>query len=259
MIRQSSSEIFSSIVNTMETKNINQIGSYSLMNRTDCKYVLNSKQAKQVFNSVKSKYFVLEVNSQRIQNYKSTYFDTEKKIFYHQHHNRKNNRSKIRFREYVDSDLIFFESKTKSKGRTKKIRKIVDCAAKKLNEDHYSFVRNNTNITNKLINCHQNTFSRITLFAKESKERITIDFNVKFYDENNTIELGNIIIVEVKQPRIDYNSYMLRSLKYYKIYPFRLSKYCIGTILIDKKIKHNRFKKKILKINKLKKIDNVLN
>ena len=45
MTRQSENKSLGSLVDKMGTKNLNQIKQYSLMNRTDTKYILNSYQA----------------------------------------------------------------------------------------------------------------------------------------------------------------------------------------------------------------------
>jgi hypothetical protein len=41
------------------------------------------------------------------------YFDTDSKRFYHDHHNGKVKRTKIRMRNYVESNLTFLEIKKK--------------------------------------------------------------------------------------------------------------------------------------------------
>ena len=259
MTRQSENKSLGSLVDKMGTKNLNQIKEYSLLNRTDTKYILNSYQAINLFREIKNEYYVLEVNSEKIQSYESYYFDTNEYLFYNQHHNRKNNRSKVRFRKYIGSDLIFLEIKTKSKGRTKKNRTRVNDLHTSLTKNHYEFVRKNLNNIGSLVNSQQNSFNRITLLGKKKKERITIDFNVEFKNNKRTVPLSDIIICEVKQEKIDRSSEIIKALKANKVYPFRLSKYCIGSILLDNKIKHNRFKKKLLKINKLQKTNYELN
>ena len=255
MLKQSENNSILSLVQDMSSKNLDQIKDYSLLNRTDTKYVLNTSQAEMLFKKISNHYFVLEVNSNKVQNYESYYFDTEKLEFYHKHHNKKNNRSKVRFRKYIGSDLIFLETKTKSKGRTRKYRKVFNDISSELNDEHYQFIRKNTGIETKLIKSQQNTFSRITLLGKRKKERITIDYDINFNTKNNSCKLEDIVICEVKQERIDHSSDILKSLKSNKVYPLRLSKYCIGSIMLDKNLKQNRFKKKLLKIKKLQNND----
>ena len=198
MLKQSENNSILSIVQDMSSKNLDQIKDYSLLNRTDTKYVLNTSQAEMLFKKISNHYFVLEVNSNKVQNYESYYFDTEKLEFYHKHHNKKNNRSKVRFRKYIGSDLIFLETKTKSKGRTRKYRKVFNDISSELNDEHYQFIRKNTGIETKLIKSQQNTFSRITLLGKRKKERITIDYDINFNrlldDTENKEDLSGIDI-----------------------------------------------------------------
>ena len=43
--------------------------------------------------------------------YSTLYFDTNDKILYKHHHNKKGNRHKIRMRKYIDSNICFLEIK----------------------------------------------------------------------------------------------------------------------------------------------------
>ena len=80
MLKQSENNSILSIVQDMSSKNLDQIKDYSLLNRTDTKYVLNTSQAKMLFKKISNHYFVLE-ELQQGSNYKSFYFDTEKLEF----------------------------------------------------------------------------------------------------------------------------------------------------------------------------------
>jgi hypothetical protein len=102
----------------------------------------------------------------------------------------------------------------------------------------------------------QNTFSRITLVHKTDQERVTIDFNLIFADTKNKIDLKEPIIIEVKQSGLNRNSYISTLLRANQIRPQRLSKYCIGCILLDNTLKYNRFKERLLELNKIQKIWN---
>ena len=66
---------------------------------------------------------ILQIDGKRKHDYKSLYFDTEDRKFYNDHHNQRVNRYKVRYREYVDSGLVFLEIKCKNnKGKTIKKR-----------------------------------------------------------------------------------------------------------------------------------------
>ena len=85
------------------------------------------------------------------------------------------------------------------------------------------------------------------------KERITIDFDLRFENEKDTIkdETNHIVIAEVKQETLDRTSFFYKLMKENGIRPSSMSKYCIGTSLLNKYLKANRFKNnfRILKKN----------
>ena len=162
------------------------------------------------------------------------------------HHNGKLNRSKVRFREYIDSQVSFLEVKRKnSKGKTIKKRIQVDAPTKTLNLDQKQFIKNRLKEDYDLLYCHTNFFHRITMVNKFLKERITIDFDLRFESEKKTIkdETNYIVIAEVKQEKLDSTSFFYKLMKENNIRPSSMSKYCIGTSLLNKDLKANRFKK----------------
>ena len=60
------------------------------------------------------------------------------------------------------------------------------------------------------------------------------------------------MIAEVKQERMSRSSDFMKIAKEMSILPIRLSKYCMTTLTLNTGIKQNRFKEKLLFINKLK-------
>lgn len=95
-------------------------------------------------------------------------------------------------------------------------------------------------------------FDRITLANHENKERLTVDLNLTFTNKNSfQKKIDNLVIAELKSERYSFNSEFTQCLKGFKIYPAKFSKYCIGIAVTEKNIKCNRFKKKILKLNKM--------
>ena len=88
--------------------------SVELMNRIDKKFVFKSEKLPKLLNELSEFYNILEVNGNTIQEYKSLYYDTEDRTFFLEHHNERVNRYKVRFREYVGSNLFFLEIKCKN-------------------------------------------------------------------------------------------------------------------------------------------------
>ena len=80
---------------------------------------------------------------------------------------------------------------------------------------------------------------------KYMKERITIDFDLQFQNRKQTIseKTDQIVIVEVKQEKLDRNSFFYKLMKKNLIRPSGMSKYCVGTSLLNIGLKSNRFKK----------------
>ena len=109
----------SQIASSFSTISLDEMDDVKLMSRTDTKFAFQSKILPILLNKITPFYKVLSINGDLIHDYKSLYFDTDDRKFYLDHHNRRVNRHKVRFREYVGSSLTFLEIKRKNnKGRT---------------------------------------------------------------------------------------------------------------------------------------------
>ena len=227
-----------------------------LMNRTDTKFVFPLTTLIKILPKLVEHYRVLEINGVRLNAYRSLYFDTEDFQFYHQHHNGKTNRNKVRFREYIDSGLSFLEVKRKNnKGKTIKKRIKVKKITESLDDSNLDFVNKVIGSKMPLKPQHWNKFSRITFVHKRRKERLTIDVNFRFEDINSTkYNLGNMVIAEVKQAKRNLSSNFIRIIKEERIHPFRISKYCMATSTLFPQLKKNNFKRKFLHLDKLQTI-----
>ena len=230
-------------------KNMDEV---KLMNRSDTKFTFSVQKLPILLEKLVPFYDVLEINGKRLHSYKSLYFDTDDRKFYNDHHNRRVNRHKIRFREYEDSGLIFLEVKCKNnKGKTIKKRMKVNKIPNTLSNDHQRYVTNIMGYSLPVSSKQWINFNRVTLVHKKQKERLTIDVNLNYSDGIVNGDLSKVIIAEVKQERMSRSSDFIRIAKDLKIYPMRLSKYCITTMQMDDSVKKNRFKEKQLFINKI--------
>ena len=225
----------------------------TLMNRADTKFVFSITTLLKVIPKLSNHYRVLEINGVRLSAYQSLYFDTDDFQFYHQHHNGKTNRNKVRYREYIDSNLSFLEVKRKNnKGKTIKKRIQVQKINETLFGEHKAFVDEAIGEKLELFPRHWNRFHRVTFVHKRRKERLTIDVNFRFQDIKDTkIKLGDMVIAEVKQEKKNLSSDFIRIIKGERIHPFRISKYCVATANLFPNLKKNNFKRKILHLNKL--------
>ena len=240
------------IVNNLEPISLSEMDGVSLMKRTDTKFVIHEKHLIEILDQIKSQYKVLQINENRLLPYSSLYFDTPDKKFYHDHHNRKVNRTKIRMRKYVESGLCFLEIKQKDgKGKTTKSRISIDDFEPDLSENSIEFIQKITKQEFDLQPTIWNKFNRITLVNKTAKERLTIDLDLKFNINNSIKTFENLVIIELKQERFTRTSPVAQQLKLRQINPYSLSKYCIGMLGVYNNLKYNRFKKKLIKINKI--------
>lgn len=240
-------------LNKFETITLSEMDDVKLMSRTDTKFVFNFSRLPELLEKLAKFYRIMEIDGERLHDYKSLYFDTEDRKFYIEHHNRRVNRNKIRFREYVGSGLVFLEIKLKNnKGKTIKKRIKVDSISESITEKQQKYINNIVGYHIEVSAKQWINFSRVTFVHKTQKERLTMDVNLTFNNKKDEGDLKNIVIAEVKQERMSRSSDFMRIAKEMSILPMRLSKYCISTMQLWPQLKYNRFKQKQLFINKLK-------
>ena len=232
---------------------LEELGASALMDRVETKFILSVRQLPELLEQLHADYSVLEVSGKRISSYQTAYLDTEKLHCYHEHHRRRKKRYKLRFRKYVDSDLNFFELKRKDNGRTDKRRMRLETDEAQLGDMEAGFLQRSeidpSGWKQKLLNRYQ----RITLVSKHQAERVTLDLNIEFSHNGVDEQLGDLVILELKQAKASRKTPVYKALRRQQIRPFNISKYCIGLIKThgQEKLKHNRFKKKLLKIAKI--------
>lgn len=245
--------ISTSLYTSFESITLSEMDDVKLMSRTDTKFTFSIKHLPKILSRMGEYYRVLEIDGERVHHYKSLYYDTEDRKFYLDHHNQRVNRNKIRFREYVGSKLTFLEIKLKNnKGKTIKKRTKVKSIPEVLTDKQQNYITKTIGFPLELSPKQWINFSRITFVHKTQKERMTMDINLTFKNQKESGDLKNIIIAEVKQERMSRSSDFMRIVKEMSILPMRLSKYCISTLSLNPNLKGNRFKEKLLFINKLK-------
>ncbi|TWU27736.1 polyphosphate polymerase domain-containing protein [Bythopirellula polymerisocia] len=231
---------------------LGEMDSHALMNRIDTKYVLSAGHLQTLLESVGTYYRVLSVDSVRLSTYNTLYFDTPDYECYLQHHNGKLNRRKIRIRQYQSSGACFLEVKAKNnKGRTKKQRIPIAGFEDSLSSSSKDFIEMVTGSRFDLTPQLQSSFSRITLVNRQQPERVTLDLGLEFRHRDERRDMPNIIIAEVKQEFDDLRSPMREYFRRLHIRPMRLSKYCLGTVLLKPHLKYNLFKSKLTAICKI--------
>ena len=252
-----------------------------LMNRMDQKYIAPAVLLEPLLQRIAADYYVQRIpsapdtqnpeskiqSSELIAPYRTLYFDTADLAMYTMHHNQKLNRQKLRVRTYRSTDTTFFEIKNKdNKGKTRKVRIPIDVSlfdnALEVPEVQ-DFVNRNTPYSTQAINHSsnqailyptlENRFDRITLVDRGMSERVTIDHGIRFHNRatQRDADIAHALVIEVKHEVGAPTSAIERALHDLHIQPRRMSKYCIGTALTNPNAKHNRFKSKLLYINKI--------
>ena len=116
---------FNSINNALQAFSkisLEEMNGVKLMDRVESKFILSAKQLPEILNQIKNDYRVVSILGNLTPSYKTVYFDTDSFYFYHEHHRGRKNRYKVRFRNYVESNLTFLEVKHKQNGRIDKQR-----------------------------------------------------------------------------------------------------------------------------------------
>jgi len=247
-------EQITAIVDKFTPISLAEMDSVKLMNRIDTKYIVSANRLAGLLEEAKENYRILEINGCREMLYRTTYFDTEDSRMYTAHQNGKLNRYKIRTREYAVSSIHFLEVKFKNnKGRTVKKRVKRSEGALSFKDAETGFLEEAAPFSVDALSPKLwNKFIRLTLVHHKAQERITIDFDLSFInDKEKELALPRLSIIEVKQDKYTANSDFLQILKRNRIYEERVSKYCIGSALLYPELKYNRFKEKLLIIDKL--------
>lgn len=235
----------------------------SLMERVEKKYLITLNDFGELMDELRDDYYILSINNNSIFSYDNIYMDTADHMFFQQHAKSEKPRIKLRTREYVDSNLAFFEYKEKNGRVIRKSRYDIDPAeSKDISKENIAFFRGicsslelgycDIDLTPNL----RTNYKRITLCSKTSDERITIDFDIKVQDVRNpdteTMSFGSVVIVETKSSRKKTIwRKTIGKLWYRKAHG--CSKYCLGLILTEKIAKEDKFENSLHFIKKANK------
>lgn len=257
----------------METNNIDQIldkfqpiqleemDEVSLMKRVDQKFTIPYSKLITMLPKLTKEYRCLEIDEKRLFSYQTEYLDTNDQQMFLRHHNERVNRYKIRFRDYIESNLSFLEIKFKNnKSETLKKRIQVDFGSRSIDKVEKKFIsKNSTFKAGKIEAKLANSFKRVTLVNLLNKERVTIDFQLQFKTKTENIDLPELAIIELKKEKNNLKSTIISLLKENKIRPTNFSKYAIGSVLTSSNLKYNKLKKKLIYLNKIHPHGNIWN
>lgn len=237
------------ILDSMTPTCLEEMSHVKLMRRTDTKFVVEAQRLPAILEKLSRNYKVLKIKDQALQAYNTVYYDTYKYSMYHEHHNKRYNRYKVRQREYLCSGDRFLEVKFKNnKGETIKSRRPTSTALNTICQEDALFLPQyspyNKNELTPVLNNH---FKRITLVSNHRPERLTIDVNLEFDRPGSdaTSQFHHLAIIEVKRERDNKKSDVIDILQDERIKPSGFSKYCMGLAVTNDKVKYQLFKQRL--------------
>jgi hypothetical protein len=234
---------------------LDEMDAVALLNRVDTKFVLTTAQLLRALTTLQNDYRILEVQGQRLNHYRTLYFDMPDFDLYNLHVNGHAERYKVRSREYTDSHLSFLEVKHKTrKDRTIKDRINTVQPLHHVNREaeqwlHGVFPYESSMLEAKI----WNAFTRLTLVSKHYCERVTLDVDLAFFRNDKVTRLDGVAIAEVKLDAQDQSSPFLEQMHAQRIRPQGFSKYCIGVSMLYDHVKKNALKPQLLRLEKLSK------
>jgi hypothetical protein len=232
---------------------LKQMDAVALLNRTDTKFVMTTSQLLSALSEIRPDYRMLSITDQRLNHYRTLYFDTPDFALYHDHANGRAERYKVRSREYIDSDLAFLEVKHKTrKDRTIKDRiptagQVFQMTPETTRWLHEISPLDGCALEPKL----WNTFTRMTLVSRQYCERVTLDIDLTFYTNDKIVRMDGLAIAEVKMDASHGASPFLARMREQRIRPNGFSKYSVGVAMLYDQVKKNAFKAKMLWLEKM--------
>jgi hypothetical protein len=234
---------------------LEKMDSVRLMNRTDTKFVFSLHLLPQLLDKNTGKYHLLAIDHHSDFQYKTTYFDTSEFLFYFQQIYGKVPRFKVRYRIYESTGHSFLEVKYKTnKDQTVKYRIRNNQTSEYFDSQAKIFLHDLIPMDSSILKPVLTTrFIRMTLVGLKTAERITIDYDLSFSnDQGNIVELPFLAIAELKRTNFNNRSPFSQAIKELKIRQTGFSKYCIGNRLLSDLPKKNLLKPKLLLMDKIK-------
>jgi hypothetical protein len=237
-----------------EPISLKEMDCVQLLDRTDTKFVFHSNRLKELLTYSQKYYKILQIDHERDFSYHTMYLDTSNYLFFNQHMSGRPTRYKVRYRIYESTGVSYLEVKCKN-NRNRTIKWRIKNEFKENNLDITALDFLSCHISEVAFNINPvliNKFRRLTLVGIETKERITIDYDVSFHCAGGTqVELPYLSIAELKRVGYTNNSPFLSILKKMQIRKSSFSKYCIGNALLKPMPKTNILKSNLLQLKKI--------
>lgn len=225
----------------------------ALLNRTDRKYVVNAAQLVDLLKAMTGDVRVLEVDGLRVFGYESMYFDTAERHSYRAAAHRRRRRFKVRTRSYLDTAQSYLEVKVRdARRRTVKLRVAYPFAERmRLNADAHAFVTQTfleheipADTVAALVPTLLTKFRRSTLFIPSAGCRVTVDTDLSVaHPDGQVLVVPDLIVLETKSDAQDRR--VDRVLWRMGVRPQSVSKFAIGSALLDPELPDNKWSRTI--------------
>jgi hypothetical protein len=220
----------------------------ALLDRAENKYVIGGARLALALTDMERDFDVLSIEGRTQFTYDTVYFDDPLLGCFRHHVQGRRRRMKVRSRRYVDSDAVYFEVKLKGlRGRTIKERMTYAAA------DHGCVTPKAAAFLSRCTSTVYGhgfeepmqpalgmSYRRITLVARRTPERVTIDTALEFRTDTGACAAPQeTTIVEVKSP--DGRGLADRTFREHGIRGQSCSKYCVGLTLLHDDLPFNPF------------------
>ncbi len=218
----------------------------ALQQRLTMKFLLPADLMPQIAGELAGTYTLLLARGKRSARYRTLNFDTEDLHFFHAHRRGYRRREKVRIRHYDDRELSFFEVKQRIH-TLKSVKRRWPHAYDDNTPDaeDLALARQYTGIQARLLPQTWTLYRRLNLVSRESDERVTVDFDLRFSDGSNVVEALNVVVVEIKQPQMSRSSPAMIALRRRGFRPGKFSKYCAAIVALHPEVRHNRLRPRL--------------
>lgn len=247
-IRQSRSlDTLSGVADELPPVSLAEVNSAAgLQTRSEHKYLLAPEQFSAVVQQLGSSLSVLQIEDRRLFDYESVYFDTSDLELFRAHRQGRRRRYKVRTRTYLDSQETMIEVKLKGRrGETIKHRRPHAMGERDtLTRGALQFVAevlgSEYGVTPpELSQALTTNYSRATLVDLTDNARLTCDVELVCSEGHMHRTGPDLVLVESKSSNGD--AMVDRVLASMGLRPLSLSKYCLGTAMLNPHLPANRW------------------
>ncbi|HMO06996.1 MAG TPA: polyphosphate polymerase domain-containing protein [Paracoccaceae bacterium] len=220
----------------------------AMLERIDQKYVCSAERLAPAFADFADHFDMLEIGGLRAFTYDTRYFDSPDARAYHDHHQGRRKRCKVRVRHYVEAGQTWLEVKLKDRrAMTVKKRLRLERMVDVLDARAMDFVATEwralyeTDFGPALAPVLDMTYRRLTLVARKGGERMTVDTGLSFDSGSGQVAVpGGTFVLETKSANGRGHADAILRCHHMQPTP-RVSKYCVGMAATAQVSRRNRF------------------